>query len=88
MSEFTVKYEYLLLEFANAVGQYIARSNANISIMEKPISLSLLQGINLLFIILNMTVFKITDFTFMFFFMLYVGYIGGSIYLNTFFIIT
>jgi hypothetical protein len=57
-------------------------------IMERPVSMSLLQAINLIFIVLNMTVFKIIDFSFMFFFMIYVGYIGGSIYLNTFYIIT
>ena len=57
-------------------------------IMSVPISMSYLEAINLIFTILNMTVFGLDDFGFLFFFMFYVGYIGGSIYLNTFYIIT
>src|SRR5437868_855513 len=87
-SEFTVKYEYIFLEFANYVGQFISRSNTNIMIMQVPFSMSLLQTINLLFMVLNVFLFKITDFSFMFIYMIYVGYIGGSVYLNTFFLIT
>lgn len=88
MSDFAVKYEYLMLEFATAVGMFIARSNANVMIVERPISMSVLQAINFIFTVLNITVFNITDFSFMFFYMIYVGFIGGSIYINTFCIIT
>ncbi len=57
-------------------------------IMSTPLSMSVLQTVNLIIVLLNMMVFNFNSFTFMFVFMLYSGYLGGSIYLNTFFIIT
>lgn len=87
-SEFIEKYEYWFLQIANAVGSFIARSNTNMVIMSVPMSMSLLQTLNLLFIIFNMNYLGWDSFEFMFIFMLYSGYLGGSIYLNTFYIIT
>eukprot|EP00347_Sterkiella_histriomuscorum_P003731 403363162 len=85
---FAEKYEYLLLQIANAIGSFIARSQTNLVIMQRPLSMSLLQSINLLFVLLNIYVLKFNSFSFLLIFMLYSGYIGGSVYLNTFFIIT
>lgn len=42
----------------------------------------------MVFVALNYLVFDFNNFAFLFFYMFYVGYIAGTVYLNTFFIIT
>lgn len=57
-------------------------------ILEMPISISLIQIFNFAFTIFNYYYLKIDNVFYLFAFMIYLGYISGSIYLNTFMIIT
>ena len=87
-TDFVENYEYMLLQIANAIGQFLSRCSTNIMIMEVPLSMSVLQIVNLIFIVVNMAELHTWSFSFMFLFNVYSGYLGGSIYLNTFFLIT
>mmetsp|Transcript_45972 Transcript_45972/g.33730 ORF Transcript_45972/g.33730 Transcript_45972/m.33730 type:complete len:143 (+) Transcript_45972:107-535(+) len=77
-----------MLLLGSAFGQFVSRSNSSLVIMNVPFSMAFLQILNLLLVLIAIFVFNFQSFYVMLLFSCFVGYVSGSVYLNTFFIIT
>jgi len=76
-----------ILLVAFGFGQFLSRSNHSVTLMRVPLSMSVIQSINLILMLLNTNYLYVTNITVLCLFQIFVGFISGATYLNTIFII-
>lgn len=80
--KYLYKHGYVVFTFCYQTGVFISRSSLSIIKIRRVEIMTILQGINFLFFLLNTTFLFLENFYVMFVLMVWVGLMGGSSYVN------